>query len=325
MKKKYEILFFLFLLVGCQRAKFARNPQSIKKNTEKVTADNLLKKLSSGPQSIRLIGALNNRFSRQKKTFLHMDFIKKNTIKLKGNDPNFKGVGIQEFEGVPLAAIIDYYSKKNTKEVTFIANDQYVSIEDKKFIKKSSLILAYKADGKPIPSVLGGPFKLIYDPRLKVHPPSYCWYVKTIVLGKIKKPSLVKVEFGKEKNILFRKIGPQFIEEKKVRLSIPIGNRKKRSFPSSDEKTEITRTKLINILSKRKISEITFSNFLGKKIKIPGKFKNEDIYIVHKVNGEQIPAINGGPFIMQIESSKKDFRKIIPDRVFYFLNKIEVK
>ena len=53
--------------------------------------------------------------------------------------------------------------------------------------------MAYKADGKPIPSVLGGPFKLIYDPSFNVLPPAYCWYVKTIVLGKIKKNSLEKV------------------------------------------------------------------------------------------------------------------------------------
>ena len=132
--------FHLFLIslffLSCQGPEVLRNPQSIKPLKEKIAVDDLLKRLSSRTHGVGLVGDLKKKFRGQKEVFLSSDFIKKNTITLTGNDPNFKDVGLQKFEGIPLTALLKHYGQKKTSEVTFIANDQYVSIEDKDFMKR---------------------------------------------------------------------------------------------------------------------------------------------------------------------------------------------
>jgi len=84
--RNFPAFLIFFILISCQGPQVLRNPQSINNSKEKVTNDDLLKRLSSSIQGVRLVGDLKNKFKSKKKTFLDSKFIKKNTIKLKGNE-----------------------------------------------------------------------------------------------------------------------------------------------------------------------------------------------------------------------------------------------
>jgi hypothetical protein len=182
---------------------------------------------------------------------------------------------------------------KNLKDeeiVTIISSDTYVVSLPYSEIKKSLPMIGLQTDGKPSDWKKGSP-GLMFPPDerkldTQTDPSWWGWWTSAIVAG----DPFIKLQWNDTP------VDVSKCTQKYTRiLPYPRGRRVFKSW--KDKKVTLDYCKLSEVLPKSfdPKTKIAFvENLIGKKTMLD--MDNDKLFLLHKVNGEAIPATMGGPY-----------------------------
>ncbi|MCP4022521.1 MAG: molybdopterin-dependent oxidoreductase [Desulfobacteraceae bacterium] len=265
----------------------------------------------NGPQIVRIL----------------LNEMKQFPSRLKAVDPNFKKNGPTEFRGITIKKLLSLAAAPDTHGVTICGADQYIGFMSLELIQKEAGLLVWEMDGKKIEPSKGGPLKIIYPDKEKIHGACYIWYVQGIFAGPIEKSSLKIIYRSDIKNVPFLEFVPKATSIDPSSFSIPSGCR-------TGIETNINN---INILDSADLfsqlfgwiqgHKIRFVPYVGKSITIHQKLLKYPIYIAWRQNDAPIHPAFGGPFsvIFPVEEYP-ELAEIFPEYgALFFLKEIWIE
>lgn len=212
------------------------------------------------------------------------------TIVMKNLDPNFPKLGQQQFKVMDLKDILPKNLPKWTP-ITILAKDQFIgSLTYGEYLDLDAK-LAFSANGKPIPKRYGGPIKVMF-PKLQAIE-LYTWYVKSILIGETKSPSL-SIWRGEETSSVTIKELVSYSRKYQANLPMPMGYAPNRPKSSKSFHGVTVR----DLLSQLKIAESEFivaKNIAGETYKI-SKANYLDLILASQVDNRPISPSQGGSF-----------------------------
>ncbi len=254
---------------------------------------------------------------KEQDTLISFQFMKDNAITIKSTDLSFEKEP-QEYRGLPLDLLIKKYVNKPIEDIVVIAQDQYILSVKAKLLKGA--IVAFERNGQTLAPKFGGPYKLVFRESAKQPANAFCWYVKSIVFGKI--DSSLKIINTRDQVIKSINFESSEKNLKEMALPIPIGHRKQvEQVTSSPVHTVSLADVITKIEPEAKRVILTGLTHRTKEYSIADLQK---VSLVYLVNGKKIDPSHGGPLIAMNQIENKNNDNLLLDRVLFFLNSVKV-
>ena len=242
-------------------------------------------------------------------------------------DPNFDSGGPSQFTGVPLQAILDRAGVSGMKGVTLVGSDQYTVYLPAELAATPGVILASKQDGKPLSRYLGGPFKLLFPPELKMHQSAYCWYVDTLIPDYVDNPEVTVSVDGRTKRYTLSDLDALCPEHRTLYLSIPLGYRW--DLPKMNQPSRVTAIPIGALFDAGDVTgkKLTLTPFSGRPMTLPvAPLLTCEVMLVYRINDQPIHPALGGPFSVYFPAmSCGELEGIAPETAsLFFLHEISV-
>lgn len=243
-------------------------------------------------------------------------------------DPNFKEDGMVTYTGIGVEKIFDLAGISWEKGITVIGSDQYVGFLSKEQILQDMVFLVWQMNHTPLGKLKGGPLKIMFLDRARVHASCYTWYVEALIAGMDQAVLRVQVN-GKERSYTRKNLLPHTGELSVRMLSIPQGCRNESKGFTAGEKTiyAVPISRLIKPAELKKATRIKLIPLTGPVMTLkPEVFNSPVILVVSCAGGALHPAL-GGPFsiIFPVENHP-ELKGMVPDSgALFFLEKIIVE
>ncbi|MCX6117199.1 MAG: hypothetical protein NT027_06640, partial [Proteobacteria bacterium] len=223
-------------------------------------------------------------------------FAKRATVFV-AKEPNFAAKPAAKYSGVTVQDIAKPLNISDDSIITFICKDGYLYADTLKSLKASDPMVANRMDDQPIPDKFGGPITLVH--RKEVEMDRYPWYIQSIVLQDIKSPILYFLNKSKLEKIDWKSLkSRKDVVSKDMIFPSPRGRRLDHK-DISNMKTNVAFIPLKALVKADSDGSLSTESFAIKNAqKNLTKVQLSSLSLAISRNGKEIPAYEGGPYII---------------------------
>ncbi len=236
----------------------------------------------------------------------------KHITSYKTKDPNFAARPESYYSGILVSEVVKDEKLMPEDIVTFICRDSYLYADTYKNMLAHNSLVANKWDGERILDNFGGPITLVHNVELAKD--RYPWYIESIVVGEVQKPS---IRFVLEKGLKKRIVWSNLVKtkgntSKEIVLPSPRGRRLGKTEGNA-LKAKISYFPLGSIFDNLKNGKmkVKIETFSQKNPAEELSIKEIENYSVAWLrNGKEIPVYEGGPFVVFKEGEPREMKSI---------------
>lgn len=235
-------------------------------------------------------------FQKEKISFVNTD-LSVRVSEIASLDPNFPGNELRTFQGAFIGDLVG----KDVESVTLLSEDQYMAFFPMDFVREKGGLLAWSENGRPISRARGGPLKVIFEKKEKLHPSVNAWYVRALVPGKgqgvplrLMKGDAVYPVSGdgvSESGMVFR------------HMLVPVPKGYRHTSPGHVGKQELRGFIVEDLLKSKGLSfdALTFKALAGRDLRLErNEVEGKEIFLFSHKDGVPLSVPCGGPWFLWV-------------------------